>query len=189
MVAGAQVACCRPVPTHPGFHPNAPFPPPPPALLCTACIAIVAQACALYGKLDVKKTALNLIPPSFETPLPPLQPAVFPPAIREPSPPALELFDLDESFASEAVSGVAHACVVKRCRCGAQGAGTAGWQHLTGRHQVAMQGAGAVVRRTRRYCTCPRLSNSCVYTCTTHRSHAHAGRHRFSPVWPSPSPI
>ncbi len=46
---------------------------------------------------------LNLIPPSFETPLPPLQPAVFPPTIREPPPPALELFDLDESFASEAV--------------------------------------------------------------------------------------
>ncbi|KAJ9521808.1 hypothetical protein QJQ45_024679, partial [Haematococcus lacustris] len=37
----------------------------------------------------------------FETPLPPLQPAVFPPAIREPPPPALELFDLDENFASE----------------------------------------------------------------------------------------
>lgn len=43
--------------------------------------------------------------PQFETPLPPLQPAVFPPAIREPPPPALELFDLDESFASEHVSG------------------------------------------------------------------------------------
>lgn len=32
-----------------------------------------------------------------------LQPAVFPPALREPPPPALELFDLDEHFASEAV--------------------------------------------------------------------------------------
>lgn len=68
--------------------------------LCTA----VPQAVALYDKLDVKKAPLSLIPPQFETPLPPLQPAVFPPAIREPPPPALELFDLDEHFASEHVS-------------------------------------------------------------------------------------
>lgn len=39
----------------------------------------------------------------FETPLPPLQPAVFPPALHEPPPPALELFDLDEAFAGQAV--------------------------------------------------------------------------------------
>jgi len=42
-----------------------------------------------------------LIPPSFECPLPPLQPAVFLPHIREPPPPALDQFDLDEHFASE----------------------------------------------------------------------------------------
>ncbi|KAJ3063097.1 Intraflagellar transport protein 52, partial [Rhizoclosmatium hyalinum] len=41
--------------------------------------------------------------PQFETPLPPLQPAVFPPALRELPPPALDLFDLDEHFASERV--------------------------------------------------------------------------------------
>eukprot|EP01018_Ginkgo_biloba_P039291 Gb_22194 [translate_table: standard] len=35
----------------------------------------------------------------FETPMPPLQPAVYPPRLREPSAPALELFDLDECFA------------------------------------------------------------------------------------------
>ncbi|KAJ1555615.1 Intraflagellar transport protein 52, partial [Cladochytrium tenue] len=39
----------------------------------------------------------------FETPLPPLQPAVFPPALRELPPPSLDLFDLDEQFASEKV--------------------------------------------------------------------------------------
>lgn len=39
----------------------------------------------------------------FETPLPPLRPAVFPPALRDLPPPALELFDLDDAFASERV--------------------------------------------------------------------------------------
>lgn len=67
--------------------------------------SLIPEAVSLYGKLNVKKGQLNLIPPSFETPLPPLQPAVFPPTIREPPPPALELFDLDEAFASETVSG------------------------------------------------------------------------------------
>mmetsp|Transcript_21162 Transcript_21162/g.46315 ORF Transcript_21162/g.46315 Transcript_21162/m.46315 type:complete len:474 (-) Transcript_21162:547-1968(-) len=63
--------------------------------------SLIPEAVALYEKLNVKKAPLSLIPPQFETPLPPLQPAVFPPAIREPPPPALELFDLDENFASE----------------------------------------------------------------------------------------
>ena len=58
---------------------------------------------ALYDKLGVKKHALTLIHPQFEAPLPPLQPAVFPPAIKEPPPPALELFDLDECFATDHV--------------------------------------------------------------------------------------
>ncbi len=65
--------------------------------------SLIPEAVALYEKLSVKKAPLTLIPPQFETPLPPLQPAVFPPAIREPPPPALELFDLDENFASEEV--------------------------------------------------------------------------------------
>ncbi|KAL0031916.1 hypothetical protein WJX79_005109 [Trebouxia sp. C0005] len=62
---------------------------------------MVPEAIALYDKLGVKKHALTLIHPQFESPLPPLQPAVFPPAIREPPPPALELFDLDECFATD----------------------------------------------------------------------------------------
>ncbi len=36
----------------------------------------------------------------FETPLPPLQPAVFTPTLKDLSSPGLELFDLDENFAS-----------------------------------------------------------------------------------------
>lgn len=51
--------------------------------------------------MGVPKKPLTLIEPQFEQPLPPLQPAVFPPAIFEPPPPALERFDLDESFANE----------------------------------------------------------------------------------------
>lgn len=35
--------------------------------------------------------------------MPALQPAVFPPCLKEPPPPALDLFDLDEQFASERV--------------------------------------------------------------------------------------
>mmetsp|Transcript_10710 Transcript_10710/g.35860 ORF Transcript_10710/g.35860 Transcript_10710/m.35860 type:complete len:202 (+) Transcript_10710:833-1438(+) len=63
----------------------------------------IPEAIKLYKQLDVKHEVLTLIPPQFEAPLPPLQPAVFPPALREPPPPALDLFDLDEQFASERV--------------------------------------------------------------------------------------
>uniref|UniRef100_A0A6U2H1A7 ABC-type uncharacterized transport system domain-containing protein n=1 Tax=Hemiselmis andersenii TaxID=464988 RepID=A0A6U2H1A7_HEMAN len=63
----------------------------------------IPESLKLYTTLDVKHEQLTLIPPQFEAPLPPLQPAVFPPALREPPPPALDLFDLDEQFASERV--------------------------------------------------------------------------------------
>ena len=62
---------------------------------------LTTEAVALFDKLGVKHEPLTLIPPQFECPLPPLRPAVFPPQMREPLPPALELFDLDEHFASE----------------------------------------------------------------------------------------
>jgi intraflagellar transport protein 52 len=62
---------------------------------------MTTEAVALFNKLGVKHEPLTLIPPQFECPLPPLRPAVFPPQMREPLPPALELFDLDEHFASE----------------------------------------------------------------------------------------
>ncbi|KAJ3342402.1 Intraflagellar transport protein 52 [Gonapodya sp. JEL0774] len=52
----------------------------------------------LYSALRLPAAPLTLIHPTFETPLPALQPAVFPPVLREPPPPPLELFDLDEEF-------------------------------------------------------------------------------------------
>jgi intraflagellar transport protein 52 len=64
---------------------------------------LIPEAVKLYSQLGVKHEPLTLIPPSFETPMPALQPAVFPPCLREPPAPALDLFDLDEQFASERV--------------------------------------------------------------------------------------
>lgn len=62
---------------------------------------LVPEAVALHGKLGVPHEQLSLVPPVFDVPLPPTQAAVFPPLLREPPPPPLELFDLDEHFASE----------------------------------------------------------------------------------------
>jgi intraflagellar transport protein 52 len=62
---------------------------------------LIPETIALYKQLGVKHEPLHLILPQFEMPLPPLQAAVFPPTIREPPPPALDQFDLDEHFASE----------------------------------------------------------------------------------------
>ncbi|XP_037534607.1 intraflagellar transport protein 52 homolog [Nematolebias whitei] len=56
-----------------------------------------------YTQLNVKHEPLQLITPQFETPLPQLQPAVFPPALSDLPPPMLDLFDLDETFSSEKV--------------------------------------------------------------------------------------
>uniref|UniRef100_A0A8B9SV60 Intraflagellar transport 52 n=1 Tax=Anas platyrhynchos TaxID=8839 RepID=A0A8B9SV60_ANAPL len=66
--------------------------------LDTTALPAVIKA---YEQLNVKHEPLQLIQPLFETPLPALQPAVFPPAFRELPPPPLELFDLDETFSSE----------------------------------------------------------------------------------------
>ncbi|MPC62866.1 Intraflagellar transport protein 52 [Portunus trituberculatus] len=62
---------------------------------------LVPASLESYSKLNVKHEPLRLITPQFETPLPPLQPAVFPPSFRELPHPSLELFDLDEAFSSE----------------------------------------------------------------------------------------
>ncbi len=62
---------------------------------------IVGEAFELYKQMNVKREALTIIPPQFETPLPPLQLAVFDPIIKDFGHPNLELFDLDEQFASE----------------------------------------------------------------------------------------
>jgi intraflagellar transport protein 52 len=56
-----------------------------------------------FEELSVKKGPLKLIQPQFETPLPPLKVAVFPPSFRELPPPPLELYELDEAFASEKI--------------------------------------------------------------------------------------
>lgn len=57
----------------------------------------------LYQTLNVKHDILTLIPPSLETPMLGLQPATFPPILRELPTPSLELFDLDDEFASEKI--------------------------------------------------------------------------------------
>lgn len=64
---------------------------------------VVPDAVRAYEKLNVVHEPLQLINPEFETPLPPLQPAVFPPSFRELEPPSLDLFDLDDNFSSERV--------------------------------------------------------------------------------------
>jgi len=62
---------------------------------------LIPEAVRLYERLNVRHEPLSLIPPQFEVPLPPLQPAVFMPCMREQAPPALDLFDLDEHFSTE----------------------------------------------------------------------------------------
>lgn len=62
---------------------------------------LIPEQIKLYQTLGVKHEPLTLIPPQFETPMPALQAAVFPPTLKELPPPSLDLYDLDESFASE----------------------------------------------------------------------------------------
>mmetsp|Transcript_11683 Transcript_11683/g.25054 ORF Transcript_11683/g.25054 Transcript_11683/m.25054 type:complete len:472 (-) Transcript_11683:1374-2789(-) len=52
----------------------------------------------LYKRLNVPYEPLTLVQPHFECPHPPLRMATHPPRMIDPSPPALELFDLDECF-------------------------------------------------------------------------------------------
>jgi len=56
-----------------------------------------------YYELGVKHKPLVLIKPNFEVPTPPLRPAVYPPQFRDLPPPGLDLYDLDDQFASEKV--------------------------------------------------------------------------------------
>ena len=62
---------------------------------------MVPESIDLYKTLGIKHEPLTLIPPQFETPMPALQAAVFLPCIKDLPPPSLDLFDLDEQFASE----------------------------------------------------------------------------------------
>jgi len=73
---------------------------------------LIPEAVDLFEKLHVKKAPLSLITPQFDVPQPPLHAAVFPPTMREPPAPTLDLFDLDEEFASDRVR-LAH--VTNKC--------------------------------------------------------------------------
>ena len=64
---------------------------------------LVPESIELYKTLGIKHEPLTLIPPQFETPMPQLQAAVFLPCIKDLPPPSLDLFDLDEQFASEKI--------------------------------------------------------------------------------------
>jgi hypothetical protein len=86
---------------------------------------LIPEAVRLYERLNVKHEPLSLIPPQFEVPLPPLQPAVFMPCMREQAPPALDLFDLDEHFSTEKLrlAQITNKCTDKDldyfvCECG-----------------------------------------------------------------------
>ncbi|CAI2353899.1 unnamed protein product [Caenorhabditis sp. 36 PRJEB53466] len=54
----------------------------------------------LYEALNLSPPPLTLVEPQFDLPMPPFQPAVFPPTFQELPMPPLELFDLDEQFSS-----------------------------------------------------------------------------------------
>lgn len=61
---------------------------------------ILASIYRAYEEMQMTREPLKLIKPKFETPLPPLVPSVFPPNLRLPQKPKLELFDLDDEFSS-----------------------------------------------------------------------------------------
>ncbi|OHT16312.1 hypothetical protein TRFO_13328 [Tritrichomonas foetus] len=63
-------------------------------------MSFVADVQNLAQTLGLKNEPLETVKPQFDTALPPLTPAVFPPQMREPPGPVLELFDLDDAFAS-----------------------------------------------------------------------------------------
>lgn len=62
---------------------------------------LIPESLKLFDQLGIKHEPLTLIPPEFDTPMPDLQAAVFPPTLKDLPPPSLDLYDLDEQFASE----------------------------------------------------------------------------------------
>lgn len=64
---------------------------------------MIPETVEAFSVLGVKHEPLTLIPPAFETPLPQLSASVFPPIMRDPPPPMLDRFDLDEHFASDRI--------------------------------------------------------------------------------------
>jgi intraflagellar transport protein 52 len=63
-------------------------------------LSFVAQSERVASILGINSEPLETVKPQFDAALPALTPAVFPPQMREPSGPKLELFDLDDAFAS-----------------------------------------------------------------------------------------
>lgn len=63
-------------------------------------LSFVTDTQELAKVLGLKNEPLETVTPQFDTALPPLTPAIFPPQMREPPGPVLELFDLDDAFAS-----------------------------------------------------------------------------------------
>ena len=61
---------------------------------------VLVEVHRAFDQMQMQREPLKLIKPQFETPLPHLQPAIFPPNFRVPSKPKLELFDLDDAFSS-----------------------------------------------------------------------------------------
>ncbi|MCO5562460.1 hypothetical protein L7F22_016088 [Adiantum nelumboides] len=76
--------------------------------LFTYHMDLVPEVVNLYKRFGVRPGPLTLIAPEFETPTPPLLPAIFPPFLREPPPPPLDLFDLDDCFARPSVHLARH---------------------------------------------------------------------------------
>ena len=74
---------------------------------------LIPETIEMYDKLNVKHEPLSLILPEFECPLPKLQPSYFVPHLRDPPPPSLDQFDLDEHFANERVrlAQLANKCI------------------------------------------------------------------------------
>lgn len=60
----------------------------------------LTKVCNAYDEFQLEKRPLRLIKPCFETPLPPLIPAIYAPIFRGLDKPELELYDLDNEFSS-----------------------------------------------------------------------------------------
>ncbi|KAL3118546.1 hypothetical protein niasHT_000311 [Heterodera trifolii] len=61
------------------------------------------EAIRLFDKIGLKHEPLTLVSPAFQVPMPPFAPAIFAPEFRELAPPQLELFDLDDAFATHEI--------------------------------------------------------------------------------------
>ena len=64
-------------------------------------LAHIPAVLQMYQQLSLPHQPLALVPPEFEVPLPPFELAVYPPQLRDMKKPDLELFDLEQEFASE----------------------------------------------------------------------------------------